>query len=222
MPDVARGGVRVLIVDDSPVAREVLKSVLEVDTSIRVIGMAGTGREAVELTARLKPDLVTMDLVMPGMDGMEATQRIMARHPTPILFFSSFFGPDGVYSRSDALAAGALDVVEKPMPMLEPRWPTAGALVQKVKSLAQVPVDLSRPLDDHVSRNIAQLEYHYIRRALKRARGNVSRCARLCGLSRQNVNRELHKLEKSGFLRIRYGAIEVVDLAGLQNFSRGE
>ena len=132
---------RVLIVDDSPVAREVLKQVLETDAGIRVVGMAGTGREAVELTARLKPDLVTMDLVMPGMDGMEATQRIMARHPTPILFFSSFFGPEGDYSRSDALAAGALDVVEKPTPMLDPHWePTAGALVQKVKALAQVTV----------------------------------------------------------------------------------
>ena len=140
MPDTARGGVRVLIVDDSPVAREVLKSMLEADAGIRVIGMAGTGREAVELTARLKPDLVTMDLVMPGMNGMEATQHIMARYPTPILFFSSFLGPGGDYSRSDVLAAGALDIVEKPTPMLDPRWATAGALVQKVKSLAQVTV----------------------------------------------------------------------------------
>jgi two-component system chemotaxis response regulator CheB len=139
MPDT-RSGVRVLIVDDSPVAREVLKSVLETDAGIRVIGMAGTGREAVELTARLKPDLVTMDLVMPGMDGMQATQHIMARHPTPILFFSSFFGADGDYSRSDVLAAGALDVVEKPTPMLDTQWPTAGALLEKVKSLAQVTV----------------------------------------------------------------------------------
>ncbi len=135
------GGVRVLIVDDSPVARDVLKSVLEADAGIRVVGMAATGREAVELTAQLKPDLVTMDLVMPGMDGMEATQHIMARHPTPILFFSAFFGHDGLYSRSDALAAGALDIVEKPTQILDPRWQTAaGTLVQKVKSLARVTV----------------------------------------------------------------------------------
>ena len=134
-------GVRVLIVDDSPVAREVLKSVLEADAGIRVVGMAGTGHEAVELTGRLRPDLVTMDLVMPGMDGMEATQRIMARYPTPILFLSAFIGREGSYSRSDALAAGALDVVEKPPAMPDPLWQTeAGSLVQKVKSLAQVTV----------------------------------------------------------------------------------
>ncbi len=135
----AAPGVRVLIVDDSPVAREVLKNVLEADAGIRVVGMAATGREAVELTARLRPDLVTMDLVMPGMDGMEATQHIMARHPTPILFLSAFIGQQGSYSRSDALAAGALDVVEKPSPMPDPRWQT-DALVKKVKALAQVTV----------------------------------------------------------------------------------
>lgn len=134
-------GVRVLIVDDSPVAREVLRSVLEADAGIRVVGMAGTGREAIELTEQLRPDLVTMDLVMPGMDGMETTERIMARRPTPILFFSAFFGREGEYSRSDALAAGALDIVDKPAQILDSRWQlAAGALVQKIKSLARVPV----------------------------------------------------------------------------------
>jgi len=133
--------VRVLIVDDSPVARAVLKDVLESDADIRVVGMAASGREAVELTARLKPDVVTMDLVMPGMDGMEATEQIMARNPTPILFLSAFIGPDGAYSRSDALAAGALDVVVKPPAMPDPMWQRdAGGLTQKVKTLAQVPV----------------------------------------------------------------------------------
>jgi two-component system chemotaxis response regulator CheB len=137
----AATSVRVLIVDDSPVARAVLKDVLESDAEIQVVGMAATGYEAVEMTATLRPDVVTMDLVMPGMDGMKATEEIMAHHPTPILFLSAFVGTAGVATRSDVLAAGALDVVEKPSTMPDPQWESeTDALVRKVKSLARVPV----------------------------------------------------------------------------------
>src|SRR5207302_892906 len=65
----------------------------------------------------------------------------MARHPTPVLFFSSYFDREGMYSRLDALAAGALDIMEKPALMPDSRWEAlAGTLVEKVKELAQVPV----------------------------------------------------------------------------------
>jgi two-component system, chemotaxis family, protein-glutamate methylesterase/glutaminase len=145
MPDLLQpraAPIRVLVVDDSAVVREVLVSLLESDAAISVVGQAATGAEAVEMTATLKPDLVTMDLMMPGMNGMEATRRIMARHPTPVLFLSAYFDSrDGMYSRADALAAGALDVVEKPALIPDWRWrASAGALIQKVKSLSQVPV----------------------------------------------------------------------------------
>jgi len=146
MPDSntprASQGIRVLIVDDSATVREVLRQLLDSDPEIEVVGLAADGAEAVELTTQLKPDLVTMDLVMPGMDGMEATQLIMRHHPTPILFLSSYFDQEGMYTRADAIAAGALDIVEKPALMPDWRWrTTAGALIQKVKLLRHVPVN---------------------------------------------------------------------------------
>lgn len=140
-PSSEKPEIRVLIVDDSPVVREILTSLLQSDPEIRVVGQASNGAEAVELTAKLRPDLVTMDLVMPGMDGMDATRQIMARHPTPVLFLSAFFGSDGQYTRADALAAGALDIVEKPALMPDWRWRTTShTLIEKVKALSKVPV----------------------------------------------------------------------------------
>ena len=99
-----RTEIRVLIVDDSATVRTVLTSLLESDPDIRVIGQASTGAEAVELTASLRPDLVTMDLMMPGMDGMEATHLIMARHPTPVLFLSAYFGRSVITDATSACA----------------------------------------------------------------------------------------------------------------------
>lgn len=133
--------VRVLVVDDSSVVRDVLTAMLESDPEITVIGTASHGDEAVALTAELKPDLVTMDLKMPRMDGMEATERIMAFHPTPILIVSSYVDREGMYSHLDALAAGALDVVQKPTEVPNAAWqPLARTLIDKVKALSRVPV----------------------------------------------------------------------------------
>ncbi len=143
--DASRPPIRVLIVDDSAVVREILKRLLESDPGIWVTGMAGNGKEAVEQTARLRPDLITMDLKMPDMDGFEATEQIMAYYPTPILVVTSYLDHQGMYSTFDLLAAGALDVIEKPTIVPDARWEgLAATLVDKVKLLARVPVS------DHV------------------------------------------------------------------------
>jgi len=135
------GCIRVLVVDDSLVAREMLKHILGSADGIEVIGTATDGAEAVEMTAALRPDLVTMDIHMPRMDGIEATERIMAYTPTPVLVVSSSVYGEGVGRAFDALACGALDVVLKPAPR---DWAglddIARDLVHRVRMLSQVRV----------------------------------------------------------------------------------
>ena len=106
--------VRVLVVDDSQTARMLLVRTLEAHDGIRVVGQAKDGAEAVALTRDLKPDLITMDVRMPTMDGLQATEQIMAQFPTPIVIVSSSVDAPDLQITFKALAAGALDIIEKP------------------------------------------------------------------------------------------------------------
>jgi two-component system chemotaxis response regulator CheB len=137
----AKKKVRVVIADDSLVAREMLSQILLSDPNIEVVGQAKDGEEAVELVGRLRPDLVTMDIHMPKMDGLKATEKIMAFTPTPILVVSSSVHGEGMGSAFDALKLGALEVIKKP----EPRdWADLERIgrdvLRKVKILANVKV----------------------------------------------------------------------------------
>ncbi len=104
--------VRVLVVDDSRFFRKRIEEILKVDGGIEIIGFAVNGKEAVEMAAELKPDVITMDVEMPVMDGITAVRMIMKRRPVPILMFSSLT-TDGAQSTLDALDAGALDFIPK-------------------------------------------------------------------------------------------------------------
>lgn len=106
--------IRVVVAEDSLTVRELLVEILESDPDIRVVGQAKNGAEAVDLATRLKPDLVTMDVHMPVMDGFEATKEIMVRAPAPIVLVSSSVSREDVKLSFDAMRAGALMVVAKP------------------------------------------------------------------------------------------------------------
>lgn len=108
--------IRVVIVDDSLVAREMLAQILASDSAIEVVGIAADGLAGAEMVERLRPDLVTMDIHMPKLDGLGATERIMAYAPTPILVVSSSVYAEGMGRAFEALGAGALEVVKKPEP----------------------------------------------------------------------------------------------------------
>jgi len=104
--------VRVLVVDDSGFFRRRLTDMLNSDTHIEVVGCAADGAQAIIKAKELHPDVITMDIEMPVMDGITATKRIMAELPTPILMFSSLT-TSGAKSTLDALDAGALDFLPK-------------------------------------------------------------------------------------------------------------
>jgi two-component system, chemotaxis family, protein-glutamate methylesterase/glutaminase len=129
--------IRVLVVDDSAFFRRAIKSMLEADPTIQVVGMAGNGQEAVEQTLTLKPDLVTMDIEMPVMDGITALRRIMARSPRPVLMFSSLT-QEGARATLDALDAGAADFLPKQFEEIaRDRAEVGRVLCQRIKTLAR-------------------------------------------------------------------------------------
>ncbi|WP_114418739.1 protein-glutamate methylesterase/protein-glutamine glutaminase [Marinospirillum perlucidum] len=104
--------ITVLVVDDSGFFRRRVCELLETDPRLKAIGTASNGREAVEKTLELKPDVITMDYEMPVMDGISAVREIMAKQPTPVLMFSSLTH-EGARVTLDALEAGAVDYLPK-------------------------------------------------------------------------------------------------------------
>jgi two-component system, chemotaxis family, protein-glutamate methylesterase/glutaminase len=105
--------IRVLVVDDSLTVRGQLREVLGADPELEVVGEAEDGKRAIELVQLLRPDVITMDMIMPVMSGVATTEYIMAHCPTPILIVSSSTNRGELFKTYDALAAGAVDVLDK-------------------------------------------------------------------------------------------------------------
>jgi len=128
---------RVLVVDDSGFFRRRVKEILEEDPLLTVIGDAANGQEAIDKAAELKPDVITMDIEMPVMDGIKATQKIMASNPTPIVMFSSLT-TEGAKATLEALEAGALDFLPKRFEDIsQDRDEAKKLLCQRVRAIAQ-------------------------------------------------------------------------------------
>lgn len=137
--------IRVLVVDDSPLMCKILTNIMNCDPQILVAAVANNGKEAVELVPRLKPDIITMDIDMPVMDGFEATKQIMAYHPTPILIVSSKVFKVGMEKVFKAISHGALDVIDKSELELVGDKKSGEALIAKIKYLNGVRV-MHRPI----------------------------------------------------------------------------
>ncbi|MBI4750542.1 MAG: chemotaxis-specific protein-glutamate methyltransferase CheB [Acidobacteria bacterium] len=133
--------IRVLIVEDSPIIVEFLQSILTSDPGIEVVGAVRTGEAALEAVKRYRPDVITMDIHMPGMNGFEATRQIMETVPTPIIIVSGNVTPEESAVTFQALEAGALMVLPRPSGIGHSDHElTAQKLVQSVKLMSEVKV----------------------------------------------------------------------------------
>jgi two-component system chemotaxis response regulator CheB len=133
--------IKVLVVDDSPVAAELLQYVLNSDPALQVLGRVSDGSQVVEAAKRLKPDVITMDIHMPCMNGFDATREIMRVHPTPIVIVSGSTATAETATTFEAIEAGALAVVGKPAAIDHPdHAATARELLRIVKLMSEVKV----------------------------------------------------------------------------------
>ena len=142
---------RVLVVEDSDIVRTHMVSVLRAAPGVEVVGEARDGRTGVELCQRLRPDVVTLDMMMPGMNGLQATEHIMAHCPTPILIVSASANRGALFRTYDALQAGAVEVMEKPTG-LEPPGEWEDRLVGTLRLVARVRV-ITHPKGKHPERH---------------------------------------------------------------------
>lgn len=144
------GSIRVLVIDDSAFSRQTITRMLETSPLIEVVGVARDGEEALRKTLELKPDLITLDLEMPLMDGFTFLRIVMAKRPTPIVIISGRAGEDDVFK---ALDLGAVDFIAKPTVSATPelRMIEEG-LIRKVHAIRELRIEKvsdriqSRPL----------------------------------------------------------------------------
>lgn len=134
-----RSVIRVVIADDTEVGRTLLMRVLKTDPELDVVGVARDGQQAVDLAVRENPQLILLDAMMPGLDGVAATRRIMALAPTRVVIVSEQQGKGAAAQIFAATEAGAIDVIARPA-WIDPAGPQAVALRDKIKMLAEIPV----------------------------------------------------------------------------------
>jgi len=140
MARAAEKKIRVLVVDDSPFMCKVLQQIINSDPQLEVVGQGRDGRDGVALAESLRPDVITMDINMPHVDGLQATELIMSQHPRPIVIVSSE-SREGAASTLKALDLGAIDFVPKPSSGIDLDMNTVREeLTRKLKLAAKVRV----------------------------------------------------------------------------------
>jgi two-component system chemotaxis response regulator CheB len=136
--------IRVLVVEDSMVVRELLHYIIDSDPRLEVVAAVGSAEAALEILERVAPDVISLDIRLPGMNGLDATLQIMSRHPTPIVVVAASVADDDLNIAMNALRAGALAVMEKPVGVTSEAYQSVAnrlctqlAIMSEVKVLRQ-------------------------------------------------------------------------------------
>lgn len=133
--------IRVLIVEDTLVGQHLLKGLLVDDARFEIAGVVNNGLQAIEFVEKNKPDVVSMDIYMPILDGVEATRRIMEKNPVPIVIVSSFYNPSEVKMSFKILEAGALTILPRPFGPGHPKFSeTARNYRNTLKTISEIRV----------------------------------------------------------------------------------
>ena len=153
-----RSLIRVLVIDDSAFSRRTITRMLETSPLVKVVGSARDGEEALQKVFKIKPDLITLDLEMPRMDGFTFLRLVMAKMPTPVMVISGRSGEDEVFK---ALELGAVDFIAKPTPRPIPELETIQQeVIRKVHAIRLLRIDkvkqrVDRPAQMTMPPNVA-------------------------------------------------------------------
>lgn len=133
--------IKVLVVDDSPAIRELMIYILSSDDDIQIIGTANSGENAIKFIEKNKPDIITMNIRMPGMNGFETTRRIMEINPVPIVIVTGLFNSQDIDKTFQAMEAGAVSVLEKPVGITDVDFnKVSQEIINRVKLMSEIKV----------------------------------------------------------------------------------
>lgn len=155
MPE-APARVRVMLVEDSLVVRQLLIHIVGRDPRLEVVAAVASGEDALTTIGQVRPDVVSMDIRLPGIDGLETTRRIMAERPTPIVVIADAIEDSSLRISMNALRAGALSVVEKPVATTNAGYDAAASeICTQLRIMAAVPVIRRRPIGSEWAGRVA-------------------------------------------------------------------
>lgn len=138
--------IKVLIVEDSLSVQQLLEKIINDDPSLHVCGIVSDGKEALDFIKKTRPDVITMDIMMPKMNGIDATRMIMMDQPIPIVIISGKYTKEDVTIGFEAMEAGAVSIMEKPPGIKDPSFPKIAGNIQKIlRSVSGIKLIARRP-----------------------------------------------------------------------------